>query len=825
MDTLIQDLRYSFRSLASRPGFVLAIVFTLALGIGANAAIFSVINGMLLKPLPYDDGERLVQVYNSYPKMGLPYAGTSIPDYLDRKTQAPALADLALYTGYGQSFNLAASGAPERLVGLKATPSLFTTLRAQPTLGRAFTDADAVVGADQVVVLSHATWRDKFGADPGMVDKDVRLNGLPFKVIGVMPEGFAFPNRDVQVWVPFAFRPEQMTDDERGNEFSESIGRLAPGATIEQLNAQMDAIVQRNADRFAAAAGASEADVQFYRQGNFLGRARALRDQWVGDTRTVLWLLQAVVGFVLLIACANVANLVLTRASGRQKELSVRTALGAGRMRIARQLLIESLMLALAGGALGILVAFGGLKLLAVLGLAQNQLSSQVDIDGGVLAFALAISVLIGLAFGVVPALSQLGAKPYESLKEGGRGNTGGRTAAATRNVLVVAQMALAVALLIGAGLMIRSLLGAQAQQTGFVGEGVSTARLDLPRAKYKTPPDAERFLDRALAELRALPGVEHAGFVTNLPFGGNSGTASYGIEGFTPPQGTPGPHGYQRVVDADYFKTLGIPLITGRGFQSGDTREGAKVVVIDEVLQRKYFPKGDAVGKRLAQGGTDEEPVYWTIVGVVGTVKVNGLTDDVTKEAVYFDYRQFPFFAGQGYFALKSALPTGALTQAVRSSILRVDAEQPIYDVRTLDERIASSLQGRRGTTLLLGVFAGVALVLSAIGIYGVLAFTVAQRTGELGVRMAIGAQRSDILSLVLGQGARIATLGLLLGLAGALALSRYVESQLYGVGARDPLTFVVVAVVLAAVALFACWLPARRAAGTNPIVALRYE
>ena len=819
-ETLFQDLRYSIRSLFARPAFVLAAVSTLALGIGANTAIFSVVNGLLLKPLPYDDGERLVQVFNVYPKMGLDYAGTSIPDFIDRKEQADALEDLALYTG--QSYNLALEGRPERLVGLRATPSLFTTLRAQPALGRAFTEAEAVPGADQVAVLSHSTWQTQFAADPQVLGRDIRLNGAAYRVIGVMPDSFAFPNRTTQIWVPFAFTTEQKSDDERGNEYSETIGRLKPGASVEQLNAQLDAIVMRNADRFAGEGERGADFAEFIRQGGFLGRSTSLREQWVGELRPVLWMLQAVVGFVLLIACANVANLMLTRVSGRQKELAVRTALGAGRGRIARQLLVEALVLAMLGGIGGIALAYLSLDLLQVLGLSRSRLADQVGIDGQVLGFTLVVALATGLVFGLFPALMQLGAKPYEVLKDGGRGNTGGRGARATRNVLVVVQMALAVALLVGAGLLIRSFQQVTEQDPGFTRDGLLTLRLDLPEGKYPEAVDQTRLFERALAELRAVPGVTQAAYVSNLPFGQSNWTSSYNIEGVEEAPGEPSPHGYARVVDEDFFKAMGIPLLQGRAFATTDTRDSTKVIVIDEVLAKKYFPKDDAIGKRIRRG-TDEAPEFWTIVGVVGTVKNINLADAVTKESYYFSFRQQSL--PNGFLVVRAAVSTGGLVQPVRDAVLRADPEQPVYDLRTLDERIAISLESRRAPMVLLALFSAVALVLAAIGIYGVLAFAVAQRTGELGVRMAIGAQRGDIVSMVLRQGARLVALGLGIGVVAALVGGRALSTQLYGVDATDPVTLLLVVGLLAAVAFLACWLPARRAAGTDPMIALRHE
>ena len=822
-DTLKQDLRYGLRSLFSKPGFMIAAVATLALGIGANTAIFSVVNGLLLKPLPYDDGERLVQVYNSYPKMGLDYAGTSIPDYLDRKEQAPALADLALYTG--QSFNLAASGAPERLVGLRATPSLFTTLGAKAALGRTFGDAEAVIGNEKVVVLSHAAWKTNFAGDPDIVGRDVRLNGESFRVLGVMPQSFVFPNTRTQLYVPFAFTDAQKSDDERGNEYSESIGRLAPGATIEQLHAQMDAIVARTAERAAVSDREDAADIAaWFRAGNFLGRAKSLREQWVGDLRPVLWMLQAVVAFVLLIACANVANLMLTRVTSRQKELSVRTALGAGRRRIARQLLIESLILATMGAVAGILLAFWSIDLLNALGLNNSQLSAQVGIDGTVLGFTLALAALTGVVFGLFPAFAQLGGKPYEVLKEGGRGNTMGRGARMTRATLVVVQMALAVTLLVGAGLLIKSFNRVLDEDPGFSRDGIITARIELPEAKYKDGTQQGQFFERALTELSAVPGAKSAAFASNLPFGGSNWTSSFNIEGRQEQPGESSPHGFSRVVDDKYFASLDIPVLQGRAFTPADTKGSPDVMIVDEFLAKKHFPKGDAVGQRI-RWNQDEvgEPRIWTIVGVVGTVKPFGLEAEVKKEAYYLPFRQYP--VENGFFVVKTDMAAGGLAQPIRDAILRVDPEQPVFDVRTLDERIRISLDNRKAPMVLLVIFAGVALLLSAIGIYGVLAFSVEQRTSELGVRLAIGAQRGDITKLVLEQGGKIAGIGLAIGIVGSLALTRFMQSQLFGVSSSDPVTIVAVIVVLGAVALLACWLPARRAAKTSPIEALRYE
>ena len=826
IDTLKHDLRYSLRSLLGKPGFLIAAVLTLALGIGANTAIFSVVNGTLLKSLPYAESDRLVMVYNTYTCMGLDYAGTSIPDYLDRREQASALADLAIY--HGLSMNLASDGTPQRLVAARTSASLFTTLQAAPLFGRVF-DAEAETpGQHRQAVLSHGLWQSQFASDSGVIGRDVRLDGENYRIVGVMPAGFAFPNAHTQLWVPFAFTPEQRADTERGNEYSEAIGRLTPGATIEQLNAQMLAIIQRNAERIAGsdhpmAAGFAE----FLRNGSMSAGARSLRDHWFGRDRQMIWLLQAVVGFVLLIACANVANLMLTRLSSRQKELSVRTALGAGRRRIARQLLIESLLVALIGGAAGLLVALLLVQLLDVVGLTQNPLQQAIGIDFSVLGFALGVSLLTGLVFGLFPAWTQSRARPFDALKEGGRGNTGGRAAQATRSVLVVVQIALCATLLVGAGLLIKSFDRLQNESPGFEREGRVSVRLELPATRYAEDSAISGFYQRALDELRGIPGIRRAGYTSNLPFGQSTWQSSYVIEGQEVELGQPSAHGFVRVVDEDFFRAMGMSVLAGRDFAVTDAEGSERVVIVDELLARKYFPDG-AIGQRLRFTGPEEENPWWTVVGVVATVKHGDLAADMSKEALYFPYWQFPFTrfnARGGFFVIETAMAGGGVVQPIRDAVLRADPEQPVYDIRTLDERVALSLQGRRAPMLLLVLFAGVALLLSAVGIYGVLAYSVAQRTGELGVRMAIGARRTDVVRMVLGQGSRIAGIGLGLGLVGALALGGVLSSQLFGISRFDPVTFAAVVVVLGAVALFACWLPARRAARVSPIQALRYE
>ncbi len=821
---LLQDLRYSLRTLISRPTFAIVAILTLALGIGANTAIFSVIYGMYLRPLPYPGGERLVSVYNTYPKMGLEFAGTSIPDYLDRRENAPSLDDLAMYTG--TNFNLAEGGAtPERLPGLKVTPSFFTTLQVGPATGQAFTDSHAVPGNDRVAVISHSLWSNRFNRDPSVIGRDVRLNGEPYRVLGVMPEGFAFPNRTTQLWVPFAFTPEQMSDDERGNEYSNSVGRLKPGASMEALNNELDVIVQRNVERISAVQpGAAD----FIGRTGFTGRAVSLREQQVGEARTMLLVLQAAVAMVLLIACANVANLMLTRVVARQKELSVRNALGATRWRIARQLLVDSLVLSAIGGVLGLLLAFLSIDLMPLVGIEPQSSDYDFRIDGNVLLFALGAAALAGILAAVLPMYSLLRMNINEVIKEGGRLGGGGRRAAASRNVLVIAQIALATTLLIGAGLLLKSFKQLQEQSPGFDSNGVLTAMISLPPAKY---PDAEsqtRFFDNAFLRLRALPGVSAAGFVQALPFSGNNSSGTYSVDGFTAGEGEAAPHGFQRQIDEDYLEAMSITLLQGRNFTAADNAQAGAVVIIDKLLADKYFKGKDAIGQRIARGDGPPDPanpeIPWaTVVGVVSTIKHSALKEETSKETIYWPLRQQP--QSQGAFVIKTTASPDTLIKPVRDAILEVDPEQPLFGIQALDERIAVSLNQQRAPMLLLAAFAAVALVLSAIGIYGVLAYSVGQRTGELGVRMAIGAGRSHILGLILRHGAALTVIGLVLGLIGAFAGGQAMRSQLFGVSGADPAIFFVVTVFLAAIAMLSCYLPARRATRVNPLSALRHE
>ena len=806
----MQDIRYALRTLRKQPIFAAVAVLTLTLGIGANTAIFSLLYQILLRPLPYPEAERLVFVWNTYPLMGLPQASVSIPDYIDRKTQAPAIEDATLFTS--RAVNLAEGGRPEQLRALAVTPSFFSTLRRQPFLGRGFTEEEARPDADRFAILTYGLWTSRFGEDRSIVGRDVRVNGEAFRVVGVLPADFQLPSRDVAMLVPFAFTPQQMSDAGRGNEFSQMIARLQPGATIEQLDAQMKTIVNRNLDRLPQF-------VAFARTSGFGGYAVDIREQLVGDVRQPLYVLQAGVIVVLLIACANVANLLLMRATGRYRELAIRTTLGAGQWRLVRQMLTEGVVLSFVGAAGGL--ALGAIGVRALIAMSSRQIPGLADasIHPAVLAFTMLLAIATGLIFGIVPAIPVLRGNASALLKDDSTRGSASRRTGFTRATLVVAETALALMLLVGAGLLIRSFAKLQDVDPGFSAENVLTAQISLPASRYADAPARGAFWDRLLEQARALPGVTVAGLTSNVPFNGSVSSGSYAIVGYTPGPTEAAPHGRQEVVGGDYFAAMRIPLKEGRFFTEGDTAGAPPVVVIDEYLAERYFSNRSAIGQQIRRGGPQNPP--FTIVGVVGTINSIDLGQPVMKERIYYPVTQArrPSMA----LVLNTALDPATLVPQVRAAVQSIDPEQPIADVRTMEQWIGRSLEGRRTPMMLLALFGAVALVLSAIGIYGVLAFSVAQRVREFGIRQALGADRQSILSLVLKQGLRTAGVGVVIGLAGSLALTRYLQSLLFGVGAHDIPVFAGVTGLLVAVAMLACYLPARRATEVDPMVALR--
>jgi len=809
MTAWLHDLRYSLTIIRKRPMYALVTVLVFAIAIGANATVFGVFNGFFLRPMPYPDGDRLVMVYDSYPRIGLENAGTAIPDYLERREQAPSLEELAIVRTESKTLG---DGEPQRLLVAYASPSLFEVLRTEPALGRRFTEAEAEEGNGRLVVLSHRLWRDRFGARPDVIGQQIRMDGEPLEVIGVMPEGFAFPNGGVDAWLPFVISPEQRTDAMRGTQFSISVGRLRAGATLDALNAELGAIVRRNVEEGRIGADLIEV-------AGFTGRAETLRESRVGDLEQVLLVMQAVVLAVLLIACANIANLQLARVAGRRRELAVRTALGAGTGRLVRLVVAESILLALIGAALGLVLAGAGTALIRELGLERDGFTAAVD--WRVLAFTFGAALVAGVVSSLPPLFALLRQESMQTLRDAGRHGSGGRSAQAVRNALVVAQLALSVALLVGAGLLTKSFYGLQAAGTGFDTSNVWTARLALPQAqaRYAEPDAWARFYEQALEVLRALPGVQAAGFTSVLPFSGMNNLGSLRIENRVLPPGAAEPHAQHRSIDAHYLPALGIGMSAGRNFTAN---EAELVAIIDENFAAKYWPDGGALGQRIRRVGVGDDRWY-TIVGVVPAVKETSLADMPVKETVYWHYRQRPSSAGA--FVLRTTLPPAQLTNAAAAAIAALDPELALYDVAPMETRVRRSMGAQRTPMVLTGLFAATAFVLAVIGVYAVLNWAVTQRTGDIGVRVALGAQSRDVVRMVIGQGLRLIAVGLALGLVGAAGIGRMLGSQIRDVSLTDPVVFATAAFALTGAALFASWLPARRASRIAPMVALRAE
>ncbi|MEX0900303.1 MAG: ABC transporter permease [Gammaproteobacteria bacterium] len=806
------DIQFAWRAVWSRPVYTLITVLVLALAIGANTTVFSVFNGFFLKPLPYPEDDRLVMVYNTYPKMALEVAGTSIPDYVDRVEHASSLESLAIYHNTRRTLGFV--GAPEQVQMTRTTPSLFEVLGVAPALGRVFTDAQSQPGDEKYIVLSHALWSTRFGARPDIVGEDIRLDGEPYTVTGVMPKEFGFPSRDSSAWIPFAYTPDEASDNQRGREYSNSIGRLAPGATIEGLNAEMDTIVQRNVERLPNSAS-------FIERSGFTGRAESMRDMVVGDYKQMLLLLQSIVLAVLLIACANVANLQLARIAARRKELSVRAALGAGRRRLAMLVITESLLLSLFGAVAGLGIAWGGLELVRWLGLDQANRGFEFTLDPIVLAFTALAALVAALVSALLPVWLLLRQNLAQAIQDAGRLGGGGKAAQGLRSTLVVIQVAVSVALLVGAGLLTKSFYALQSEGAGIAAGGVLTARVSLPSTRYADDPAEAAFFERALVELNALPGVSEVGYTSVLPFSGNNDQGSFAIDGYTAPDDVASPHSQQRSIDERYFDTIGVPIIKGRNFAA---RETDRVVIVDENLANRYWPDGDALGQRITRSqDADGNPIWFTIIGVVPAIKQASLAETPTKETTYWHHLQRP--VGRGVFTLKTSLPPESLAPLVSRTILAIDPELPVYDITTMDQRLLESLGPQRTSMVLTLVFAGVAFVLAVIGIYGVLTWAVTQRVGEIGVRMALGARAKDIVRMVVRQGSRLTVVGLAAGIVGAIVLGRTMASQIHHVSALDPVVFSIVIGGLALAAFTASWFPARRASRIDPMTALRDE
>ena len=816
MNALRHDLRDALRALARQPMYAAVTILVLALAIGANTTVFSVFNAFFLRPLPYPDDDRLVLVGNAYPKMlGADEdagGGTSVPDYLDRREQARSLENLAIYAPAERT--LSGDATPEQLLLTRASPSLFSVLGVQPLAGRSFTDEEATPGNERVIVLSYRLWSTRFGARSDVIGSDVRLDGEAFRIVGVMPQSFAFPNADIDAWVPFAFTPEQATDANRGQDFANSIGRLRPGATIAALNAELDAIIKRNLD-----AGRLQFP-GFVEMTGFTGRAESWRESAVGDLEPMLLLLQGVVLAVLLIACANVANLQLARLTARRREIAIRASLGAAPGRLARLVLFETLVLASVGAAGGIVLALGGLELVRILGLDRASEGFAFVMDAAVIGFTAGTALLAALVAGALPLVVLLRQDLTRVVHEAGRLGGGGRSTHGMRGALVVIQIAASLTLLVGAGMLTKSFYQLQQEGAGFVAENVLTARITLPQARYADDESRVRFYAQALETLGALPGVSEAGFTSILPFSGVNEGSTVFVDGYTQGPGAPPPAAQLRSISEGYLPSLDIPVIRGRNFAA---IESERVAIVDDNMARTYWPNGDALGQRVGINLRGESAEWHTVVGVVPAVKHASLAEEASVATIYWHYRQRS--EASGVFSLRTTLPSERLTQSARDAILRLDPELALYDVMNLDARLARSLGPQRAPMVLTLVFGAAAFALAVIGIYAVLTWAVTQRIGEIGVRMALGAAAADVVRMVLQQGAKLTVIGLAVGTLGALALGRLMQSQVRDVGAADPLVLGAALTSLAAAALLASWLPARRASRIDPIEALRPE
>ena len=801
------DARLALRTLRRSPAFTAMAATCIVLGVGTTTTIFSAVHAILIRPLPYPDADRLAVVYSAIPRKGIHGVNVSWPDYLSWRDQNRTFAALGLYT-WG-SHTISGEGEAERVESALVTANLFPLLGVRPLLGRGFTPAEETPGNDRVILLSHGLWQRRFAGARDVVGRAIRVSGEPYTVVGVMPPAFNFPDRG-QAWVPFAPEEWMRTRGNRG--LAGAIGRLKPGVTLEAARADL-AVISRRLQRE-------------YPQDNFEWEAEALplRDDLVGDLRRPLLVFQGAVALVLLIACANVANLMLARAAGREREVAVRVALGAGRRRIVRQMLTESLVLALGGGALGALLAFAGVRLLRLLFPDDVPFYIALGVDGTALAFAAGVTTLTGLLSGVTPALRAARVAPGGALREGSRGEAGGgRRASRLRSALVVAEIALSLVLLVGASLLVRSYRALSGTELGFDPRGVLTARVSLPGATYDRPEQRRTFYQALYARLAALPGVERVGSAQGIPFSGWDVQALFSIEGRpAPPQGQELDVHYQR-VSPDYLAAIGVPIVRGRGFTEADRDTSVHIGIINEEFARREFAGEDPVGKRLKFGDVDSKDPWITIVGVARTFRHYQLPRPMGP-AIYFPQLASPE-RSQTLVIRTTVADPGALAGALRDALHGLDPDVPAYAVQSLDEAVGRSLWRQRLQGEVLGAFAALALLLAAVGIYGVLSYSVAQRTRELGVRMALGATVPRVLAMVLAQGARLAAAGVALGLAASLVATRALEGLLYGVTAADPLTFVAVPLALAAVALLATLIPAQRATRVDPAVALRAD
>ena len=800
---MLNDFRYAFRQLIKAPSFTIVAILTLALGIGACTAIFSVVNAVLLRPLDYPQPDRIVNIRETnLPQF--PEFSVSPPNYLDWEKQTKSYEYIAAYSGAG--LNLTGEGEPQRLVGVKATAHYFDVYGIKPTLGRFLLPEEDAVGKNHVVVLSHGFWQRVFGGARDVVGRPIQLNGEPYQVVGVAPPGFGLASK-VDAWTPMAFKPDETANDARGGHYINVVGRLKPGVSVTQAKAELDVIATQLAKQYPDSNKG---------WGIFM---MPVQDYTVRDVKPVLYTLLGAVGCVLLIACANLANLLLARATARSREISIRAALGAGRARLVRQLLTESVVLAVCGGVSGIILAWLGLD--ALLALAPTSLPriSEIHLDLGVLLFSLALSVFTGLVFGIAPAWLAARADVNEALKQGTRGSTEGGARGRLRSALVVIEVTFALVLLGGAGLLARSFMQLARVDPGFIPENATLLRLSLPQKKYAEKDQQTAFANALLERVKTLPGVQAAGVTHSMPLVGDY-VLGFNIEGrpHIDPSDLPNTNYYS--VTPDYFRAMGIRLIRGRIFTPQDDAKAPRVAIINETMARQFFPNEDPIGKRI--NITNGPDTWREIVGIVGDIKQYGV-DKATSAQSYEPFAQVPFTSLN--VVIRTNGSPAALLGALRPAVYAVDKDQPVGIIRPLEEIMAESIARQRFAMTLLSVFSAVALVIAAVGIYGVMAYNVVQRTGEFGIRMALGAQQRDVLRLVLTQGGKLIGLGLGIGLLATLGASRALGSMLFNTSAYDPITLTSITLLLGAVALVACFFPANRATKVNPIEALRTE
>lgn len=809
MLSILSDIRYSIRGSLKNPGFTLVAVLTLALGIGANAAIFSVVSAVLLRQLPYEEPERLVMVWEDATFAGFPRNDPAPANFVDWKNQNQVFDDMAALVW--KDFSLTGDGEPLQAWAYSVTPNFFSLIGAHPAIGRTFLPEEEEPGAGKVAVLSHKLWQTRYGGQPELLGKEILLNNEKYTVVGVMPAGFEFMQGYISLWVPLENDQEMWSN--RGGHYLSVVARMKRGVTLEQAQANIESITQEIARQHP--------DESF--DGKLGSLVLPLRDQLAGESRTQLIVLLVAVGFVLAIACANIAALLLARAASRRREIAIRAALGAGRSRIIRQLLVESLTLAIVGGVAGLLLAMWSFSFLESLIPGGMSLSTTLSLDWQVLGYSLLVTLLTGVMAGLVPAFQASRVDLNEMLKQ--RDESASRGVGRLRSAMVIFEIALALVLLVGTGLMVQTFINLHSQYSFLEPEKVLTMKTALPSSRYKEGWQRNNFYEQVLARVNALPGVTAAGYTTSIPLSWKGGTSGIWPEGVQLRNGK-SYDAIHRQVTNDYFKALGIPLRQGRYFDETDTEQSMPVLIINETMAREYWPGEDAVGKRVKLANPNWGTPWVTIVGVVSDVRQMGV-DAPIKAEMYLPYKQpgmFVWFAPRD-LAIRTTGDPKSLVAAVSNAIHEVDPDQPISVISTMVELLGEETEQRQIGMILLATFAGVALLLAALGIYGVLAYSIAQRTREIGVRVALGANTRDVLKMVLKQGMWLAAIGTGIGLMASLALTRLIDSLLFGVSATDLPTLFGVAILLTFVALLACYIPARRATKVDPMVALRYE